>query len=51
MCGFIYQEKKRSKFNIDKLQFKKASKLIYHRGPDSKNFIFDNNVNIFHSRL
>ena len=51
MCGFIYQERKRSKFDINKLQFKKASKLIYHRGPDSKNFVFDNNVNIFHARL
>ena len=51
MCGFIYQKKINKKFNIDKALFKKASKLIYHRGPDSKKYFFNEEVNIFHSRL
>ncbi len=51
MCGFIYQKKINKKFNVDKALFKKASKLIYHRGPDSKKYFFSEEVNIFHSRL
>ena len=51
MCGFIYQKKINKKFNINKDLFKKASKLIYHRGPDNKKYIFNEETNIFHSRL
>ena len=51
MCGFIYQKKINKKFNINKDLFKKASKLIYHRGPDNKKYIFNEHTNIFHSRL
>ena len=48
---WIYFKKIKKKFNIDKALFKKASKLIYHRGPDSKKYFFNEEVNIFHSRL
>ncbi len=51
MCGFIYQEIKKSNLKLNKFNFKKASKLIYHRGPDSKNYISNKNINIFHARL
>lgn len=51
MCGFIYQERKNSKLKLNKFNFIKASKLIDHRGPDSKNYIFNENINIFHARL
>ena len=51
MCGFIYQERKNSKLRLNKFNFIKASKLINHRGPDSKNYIFNENINIFHARL
>ena len=51
MCGFIYQKKINKKFNINKDLFKKASKLIYHRGPDNKKYVFNEYTNIFHSRL
>ncbi len=51
MCGFIYQRKKKFKFRLSKNLFKSASKLIYHRGPDNKNYVFDEFSHIFHSRL
>ena len=51
MCGFIYQRKKNPKLSLDKNLFKEASKLIYHRGPDNKNYVFSKFSNIFHSRL
>ena len=51
MCGFIYQQKKKSNFNINSFLFRKASKLIFHRGPDSKSYLQNKNVNVFHSRL
>ena len=51
MCGFIYQRKKKLKFKLSKNLFKSASKLIYHRGPDNKNYVFDEFSHIFHSRL
>ena len=51
MCGFLFQKKISKNFKLDKKKFKIASKLIYHRGPDSKNYLYDINSNISHSRL
>ncbi len=51
MCGFLFQKKISNNFKLDKKKFKIASKLIYHRGPDSKNYLYDKSSNIFHSRL
>ena len=51
MCGFIIQQKKNTSFNLNTFVFKKASKLIFHRGPDSKNYLLNKNTNVFHSRL
>ena len=51
MCGFLFQKKISNNFKLDKKKFKIASKLIYHRGPDSKNYFYDKSSNIFHSRL
>ena len=51
MCGFIYQEIKKSNLKFNKSNFSKATKLIYHRGPDSKNYIYNKNINVFHARL
>ena len=51
MCGFIYQEIKKSNLKSNKSNFNKASKLIYHRGPDSKKYIYNKNINVFHARL
>ena len=48
---FDLSKKINKKFNINKDLFKKASKLIYHRGPDNKKYIFNEHTNIFHSRL
>ena len=50
MCGFIFQ-KKINKKELDKKQFKLASKLIFNRGPDNQSFYHDDNHNIFHARL
>ena len=43
--------KKNTSFNLNTFVFKKASKLIFHRGPDSKNYLLNKNTNVFHSRL
>lgn len=51
MCGFLFQKKLSNNFKLDKKKFKIASRLIYHRGPDSKNYFYNKNSNIFHSRL
>ena len=51
MCGFLYQKKLSDNFKLDKKKFKIASKLIFHRGPDSKNYLYDKSSNVFHSRL
>ncbi|MDA9852803.1 asparagine synthase (glutamine-hydrolyzing) [Candidatus Pelagibacter sp.] len=50
MCGFIFQKKINNK-ELDKKQFKLASKLIFKRGPDNQSFYHDDNHNIFHARL
>ena len=51
MCGFLVQKKLSNNFKLNKKKFKIASKLIYHRGPDSKNYLYNESSNIFHSRL
>jgi asparagine synthase (glutamine-hydrolysing) len=51
MCGFIFHKK----FDIKKIEeiklFKKASRLIFNRGPDNKSYFHDELHNIFHARL
>ena len=49
MCGIvgIYSEKK----DIDRLQVKKASTILKHRGPDDYGFYFSDNVALAHRRL
>ena len=41
MCGFLVQKKLSNNFKLNKKKFKIASKLIYHRGPDSKNYLYN----------
>ena len=48
---FFIKKKLSDNFKLDKKKFKIASKLIFHRGPDSKNYLYDKSSNVFHSRL
>ncbi len=51
MCGFIFHKKFNIKKNEEKKLFKKASRLIFNRGPDNKSYFHDKTHNIFHARL
>ena len=51
MCGFLIQEKKSIYNKKDKKLFINASKKIFHRGPDSRNYLFLGKKMVFHSRL
>ena len=50
MCGFLYHQSKNiHRKNI--ISFKKASRLLYKRGPEKKKFIIDKSKRVFHARL
>ena len=51
MCGFVFHKKFKIKKNDEIKLFRKATRLIFNRGPDNKSYFHDEMHNIFHARL